>query len=99
MSLDLGRDLDLKVHRLLFGQTDMKHVPGYSTNFTACLLVEERLAALGWTRIATERDRSLTSVTLRHADGRRVVGQGVDQFEATCKAAIRPEVTRTGRDL
>jgi hypothetical protein len=88
MSLDLGRDLDLAVHHLLFGYADTKNVPRYSTDFTACLLVDDRLATMGWTRVDTAREQSLTSVTLKHTDGQLVVGHGIDQFEATCKAAI-----------
>jgi hypothetical protein len=94
VSAHLGRDLDLAVHQLLFGQADTKLVPRYSTHFTACLLVDERLLTLGWTRVDTARDQSLTTVTLKHADGRQVVGHGVDQYEAICNAAIRPEVVR-----
>ena len=71
MSRDLGRDLDVAVDQQRFGHTDTRMAPQYSSNFTACLFMDLRLAQLGWTRVSTERDRSLTTGTLRHADGRQ----------------------------
>lgn len=97
MSTELGHDLDVTVHQLLFGQADTKFVPRYSTNFTACLLVDERLLALGWRHVSTTREGSLTTVTLQHTSGRQVVGHGIDQYEAICKAAISPEVIQVGK--
>ena len=89
MSLDPGHDLDSAIHRQLFGHTDTRMTPRYSTNFTACPFVDVRLSELGWTIVSTERNQSLTTVTLRHANGRQVIGEGLDQYQATCMAAVR----------
>jgi hypothetical protein len=89
MSVD--RDLDCAVHRHLFEQADTASPPWYSTTVSGYQLVDKRLAILGWRIASTEQDRCLTTVTLQHQDGCRVFGLGIDEYEATCRAALTAE--------
>jgi hypothetical protein len=53
--------------------------------------VDVRLREFAWTP-TTERPQGLTRVTLRHTNGRQVIGEVVDQYEAICKAVISGDV-------
>jgi hypothetical protein len=68
--------------------------PLYSKSLSASLALEQRLQALGWTRIGRDTrpgpDSGFTlGVQLRHKDGRIVSAPAKAFEEALCKAALK----------